>query len=65
MIQRCSDANVFPYLCEDNTGETMCTYDHLSKVCHHNQALEFIVSCFVYREFVLVIIMVLMAVLCF
>ena len=41
VTQRCSNANVFPYLCEDNTDETMCTYDHLSKVCHHTKALKF------------------------
>lgn len=31
--QRCTSTDVFPYLCEDNTDDTMCTYDHLSKVC--------------------------------
>ena len=33
LTQQCSDHSIFPYLCDTNMTQLVCTYDHLTKVC--------------------------------
>ena len=32
LTERCTNKSVFPYLCNTNETQLVCTYDHLSKV---------------------------------
>ena len=35
-MERCTNESVFPYLCDTSETQLVCTYDHLTKVCHYN-----------------------------
>ena len=32
LTERCTNKSVFPYLCDTNEIQLVCTYDHLTKV---------------------------------
>ena len=32
LSQRCTNRTIYPYLCDERTEESVCTYDHLTKV---------------------------------
>ena len=40
--QKCTNTNVFPYLCAVDIDEVKCTYDHLSKVHTINHTWSYI-----------------------